>query len=170
MRWVLAALGVLLTAAGLVQVARAWQPRDSSVALEATQQQAYRAAEWMKDNLPAGGRVASFSAGLLGYYADNVRVINIDGLANSPQFIDHELVGHLLYVRGLTETDPLREYLRVEKIGYLANVDVVERIARSEFLGLMNPGGGTLLYEGDIPINWGAGEPERRMIIVELKQ
>lgn len=169
-RWGVAAVGVGLTVAGLVQVARSWQPRDSSVALEATQQQKYQAAVWMNENLPRDTRAASFSAGLLGYFFDTGRVVNIDGLANTPQFISDELIGHLLYVRDLASIDPIRDYLRTEQIGYLVNVEPVERIQRGEYLGLVDPGGGILLYRGDRPINWGPGEPEQRMIVVEITQ
>jgi hypothetical protein len=95
-------------------------------------------------------------------------VINLDGLANSPAFVQSELIGHLLYGYGLAETDPLRAYLRTEQITYLANVDTIDRIDRQEYLGLVDAGQAALLYEGDIAIFWGPGEPERRMIVAGI--
>jgi hypothetical protein len=166
--WMTAASGAVLVLAGTVQFARTWSPKDSAVPFEATQQQAHAAAVWMEEHLPPGARIASFSAGLLGYFAPDLRVINIDGLANTPDYVDSVLTGHLLNIRGLAAEDPVRAYLAEARIGYLANVDTVDRIDRGEYLGLVDPGGGLLLYRGDRPIQWGPDAPERRMIVVEL--
>jgi len=159
----------VLAAAGLALVWIRLLPRDYVVAPDGTQQEAYEAAAWMNENLPQDARVGSYSAGLLGYFSRTYRVINLDGLANTPQFAARELIGHLLYVRGLAAVDPLREYLLLEDIAYLANVDVVERIACGDYLGLVDSGRGTLLYQGDYAIFWGPAEPERRMIVVRIE-
>jgi len=168
LRWIPAGMGLVMALAGLMQFARFWAPVASTAPFEATQEQVYAASVWMEENLPAESRVASYSAGLLGYFSANVRVINIDGLANTPQFVHDVLPGHILYVRGLATEDPVREYLAAAHIGYLANMDSVERIDNGAFLGLVDPGGGILLYRGGRPILWGPEEPERRMIVVEL--
>ena len=160
--------GTLLSLAGLVLVWAHWLPHDYIVAPDGTQQEEYAAADWMNHNLPQGARVGSFSAGLLGYFGQTYTVINLDGLANSPQFVNSELIGHLLYVDGLAATDPIREYLRRENITYLANVDPLERINRGEYLGLVDAGQAVLLYEGDYAIFWGPAEPEQRMIVVRI--
>lgn len=166
--------GVFLAAACLLTViglARVWIPLLPAayvVAPDGTQQEAFDAAVWMNDHLPQGARVGSYSAGLLGYFGSTYRVINLDGLANTPQFAARELVGHLLYVRGLAAEDPLREYVLREGLSHLANVDFVERIERGDYLGLVDPGGGVLLYEGTWPIFWGPAEPERRFIVVRI--
>jgi hypothetical protein len=166
-RAAVAAAIALLAIAGLVTVWLRLAPREYA-ATDATQQAAYDAAAWMNENLPPGARVGSYSAGLLGYFGRAYTVINLDGLANTPQFASGELVGHLLYVRGLAAEDPLRAYLARENITYLANVDPLERITRGEYLGLVDAGGGVLLYQGDAAIFWGPAEPERRMIVVRL--
>jgi hypothetical protein len=163
-----AVAGTVLAAAGLALVWVRLAPGEYTIAPDGTQQEAYDAATWMNENLPQGARVGSFSAGLLGYFGRTYRVINLDGLANTPQFASHELVGHLLFVRGLATEDPLRAYLTREKIAWLANVDTVERIGRGEYLGLVDPGGGVLLYRGGHSIFWGPADPERRMIVVRL--
>jgi hypothetical protein len=163
------AVAALLALMGVAQVWTGTLPRPYVVAPDGTQQEAYEAALWMNAHLPEGARVGSFSAGLLGYFADCCRVINLDGLANTPGFIDEELIGHILYDRGLADQDPLRAYLRSEGIVYLANVDPKARIDRGEYLGLVDSGGGILLYEGDYPIVWGPGQPEQRMIVAEIK-
>jgi hypothetical protein len=158
----------VLAAAGLVRTWIPLLPGAYVVAPDGTQQEAYAAAIWMNDHLPQDARVGSYSAGLLGYFGRTYRVINLDGLANTPQFVEQEHVGHLLYVRGLSAEDPLRAYLLRENISYLANVDVIKRIARGDYLGLVDPGQGLLLYEGTWPIFWGPAEPERRVIVVRI--
>lgn len=168
-RRIAAGMAALIAVCGLVQYARTWAFRGYIVAPDGTQDQAYQAAEWMNHNLPPGARVGSFSAGLLGYFGETYRVINLDGLANTPAFIEEELIGHVLFDRGLAAEDPLREYLRSEQIEFLANVEPEDRIARGEFLGLVDSGGGILLFEGDQTIIWGPGEPEQRMIVVQIK-
>ncbi len=165
-----AAAAVVLAVAGLGLVWVNLMPREYTVAPDGTQQEAYDATVWMNESLPRGARVGSFSAGLLGYFGRAYTVINLDGLANTPQFASTELVGHLLYVRGLAAEDPLRAYLARENIIFLANVDTVERIARGEYLGLVEPGAGVLLYQGDYAIFWGPVEPERRMIVVRMDE
>jgi hypothetical protein len=161
-------VGTLLSVVGLVMVWAHWLPHDYTIAPDGTQQEAYAAADWMNINLPQGARVGSFSAGLLSYFGRTYTVINLDGLANSPQFVNSELIGHLLYVDGLAPTDPLRDYLRRENITYLANVDPLERVTRKEYLGLVDAGQAVLLYEGNYAIFWGPGEPEQRMIVVQI--
>jgi hypothetical protein len=163
-----AAVVAVFAAIGLARVWNSMLPSAYVAAPDGTQQEAYDAAVWMNDHLPQGARVGSYSAGLLGYFGRTYRVINLDGLANTPEFAARELVGHLLYVRGLAADDPLREYLVRETIVYLANVDVAERIGRGDYLGLVDAGSGTLLYEGTIAIFWGPAEPERRMIVVRI--
>jgi hypothetical protein len=160
----------MLAAAGLGMVWVHFLPSPYVEAPDGTQQAAYDAAAWMNGNLPQGARVGSYSAGLLGYFGRTYTVINLDGLANTTQFAAGELVGHLLYVRGLADEDPLREYLRRESIGYLANVDVIGRIESGEYLGLVDAGGGTLIYEGERAIFWGPAEPERRMVVVQVTE
>ncbi|MBN1439000.1 MAG: hypothetical protein JW929_06270 [Anaerolineales bacterium] len=163
-----ATAAALLMAAGLIRVWSDLLPREYSAAPDGSQQAAYDAAGWMNANLPPGTRVGSFSAGLIGYFGETYRVINLDGLANTPQFAAKELVGHLLFVRGLADIDPLREYLAREKIFFLANFDTAERIAAGDYLGLVGAGDGVLLYRGEKAILWGPGEPERRMIVVRI--
>ncbi len=158
----------LLSVVGLILVWTHWLPHEYVVAPDGTQQEEYAAADWMNNNLPPGARVGSFSSGLLGYFGRTYTVINLDGLANSPQFVQSELIGHLLYVDGLAATDPIREYLRRENIIYLANVDPLERINRGAYLGLVDPGMAALLYEGQYAIFWGPAEPEQRMIVVGI--
>jgi hypothetical protein len=72
-------------------------------------QQANRdAGHWMHDNLPADAVVASWDAGVVGYYADR-HVVNIDGVVNS-----------LAYYRTMGDGS-YTAFLRCERVGYIVN-------------------------------------------------
>ena len=48
----------------------------------------YRAALWINENLPDGVTIGAHSAGILGYFVENRRVVNLDGLINSVEYFD----------------------------------------------------------------------------------
>jgi len=168
----LSALGGILLAAGIVALAipfqRAWRPTQYTPDPAAAA--GYNGVRWMNAHLPHGSRVASYSSGLLGYFAEGYTVINIDGLANTLQFVESETRGHLLYLRGLASRDPLIEYLHQEGITHLANVEPEARIASGPYLGLVEAQAASLVYDGPEIIDWGPGEPLRRFIVVELTE
>jgi hypothetical protein len=39
--------------------------------------------QWLQTNLEAGSKVAVFNSGIVGFFAPDIRVINIDGLVNN---------------------------------------------------------------------------------------
>ncbi len=164
---VLGGLLLAVAVAGLgYRFERTWSP--ASFSPSPSEAAGYNGVLWMNAHLPLGSRVASYSSGLLGYFAEGYAVINIDGLANTPQFVENETRAHLLYVRGLAANDPLTEYLHREGITHLANVEPEARIASGPYLGLVDLQAGSLLYEGPELVDWGPGEPLRRFIVVEL--
>lgn len=65
----------------------------------------YEGALWAKGNLPADKTIWSGSAGILGYFSGH-RVINVDGLINSHDFLNNVLLKHqtALYVRSFDYT------------------------------------------------------------------
>ena len=72
-------------------------------------QQANRdAGHWMHDNLPPDAVVASWDAGVVGYYADR-HVVNIDGVVNSVAY--YRTMGDGSYTA----------FLRCERVGYIVN-------------------------------------------------
>lgn len=75
-----------------------------------TNDERYAAAIWMRENLPADAVIGSWNAGVLGYYSGR-RVVNLDGLVNSWDFVPYLRRGALpAYVVG-------------ERIEYLADTD-----------------------------------------------
>ncbi|MGD8450286.1 MAG: hypothetical protein PVJ57_00580 [Phycisphaerae bacterium] len=68
---------------------------------------------WFNERLPAGQRIGAFSAGLLGFFAPNHRVFNLDGLMNDVEYFEDYLP------RGWTEG--VQAYLRDKDIKYFAD-------------------------------------------------
>lgn len=162
------ALGCWTIVVGLRISLIGWEPHPYEPAPDQTQSEAYLGTAWMNANLPPGSRIGSFSAGLIGYFTENMHVVNLDGLANSPEFVNQEVLGHLLFLRGLAPTDPIVGYLSENGIGYLADVDPVDRIQSGNYLGLVQTGQARLLFEGKNPIDWGPSQPARKFIVVQM--
>jgi hypothetical protein len=163
-------LGCWTMAVGLRSSLRAWEPQHYDPSVNPTQAEAYLGIRWINANLPPGSRIGSYSAGLIGYFTNNMHVVNLDGLANSPGFVTQDVLGHLLFLRGLAPTDPIVAYLGGEAIGYLANVDPVDRVQNGPYLGLVASSQARLLYVGAGSIDWGPGQPLRKFIVVQLER
>jgi hypothetical protein len=66
---------------------------------------------WIREHLPPDARIGAWNAGQLGYFCDRT-VVNLDGLANDRQFLQH-----------LRSGAPIRSYLAAERIDYLIDVN-----------------------------------------------
>jgi hypothetical protein len=157
-----------MLAVGAFHTVEDWNPVAYDPTRNITQAEVYQGTLWMNSNIPAHARVGSFSAGLLGYFAFGYTVINLDGLANTPDFVAHLLPLHILYARELGPETPLRKYLTDTGITYLANYDPLDRIQSRSFMGLVTGKNSRLLYLGTQDILWGPGEPIRRFGVVEI--
>ncbi len=73
----------------------------------------YHVAKWINENLP-DARIASWNAGQLGYFTDNV-VVNLDGLINSKGYYNNVLRGN----------QTLSKYLRMSDVQFV--VDYMDR-------------------------------------------
>jgi hypothetical protein len=169
-RAVFIGLGCWTMLVGLASSLRGWELQSYDPAANPTQSEAYLGIRWVNGNLPPGSRIGSYSAGLIGYFAENMHVVNLDGLANTPGFVTRDVLGHLLFLRGLAATDPIVGYLKEEAIGYLANVDPVDRVQNGPYLGLVPTSEAQLLYVGKGSIDWGPGQPLRKFIVAQLRR
>jgi hypothetical protein len=159
-----AVLGGLVVALLVFRSSREWRPVGYQVMPDRTQEEVYQGVRWMNQHLPAGARAGSYSAGLLGYFAEGYTVVNLDGLANTPEFVQGELKGHLLFLRGLATEDPMVAYLDTAGIGFLANYDPTDRIAKGPYLGLAPSDRAELLYVGQGLIDWRDGQLRRFLV------
>jgi hypothetical protein len=72
-------------------------------------EESYLAAEWIDKNLPAGTRVGSWNAGVLGYYSHRP-VVNLDGLVNDFDYLTFR------------KENRVAEYIRREQLRYLSDM------------------------------------------------
>jgi hypothetical protein len=96
---ILVPLGVLL----IMQIEDVSDPNLRSIQLANRD-----AGEWIDQNLPADAVLASWDAGVLGYFADRP-VVNLDGVVNSVAFVDARDAGQL------------GPFLQARDVGFVAN-------------------------------------------------
>ncbi|MDO8430339.1 MAG: glycosyltransferase family 39 protein [bacterium] len=89
------------------------------------QLEAYNAALWARDNLPANVRIAAFNSGVLGYFSERF-IMNSDGLINNSAF------------EALKE-NRLWELFKKERIDYLMDYEITLTYRFKSFLGIENP-------------------------------
>jgi len=82
-------------------------------------------AQWLQDNLESGSKVAVFNSGIVGFFAPDIRVINIDGLVNNS-------------ARDAMEDRRLWEYA-IREADYFADMELYLTYRYYRFLGVENP-------------------------------
>lgn len=70
----------------------------------------YHTALWMAEHLPAEARLASWNAGIMGYFSERT-VINLDGLINGADYYHRVVVGPLTW----------EEYVREQEVDYIVD-------------------------------------------------
>ncbi|HEU5100112.1 MAG TPA: hypothetical protein VFU22_13885, partial [Roseiflexaceae bacterium] len=131
--------------------------------------EAWEADLWAEQHLPTGARVGSLSSGLLGYFMQDRTVINLDGLANSPEYVRTVWLHHLLYTHGLAQDGELWAYIRANDIQYIANPEWESGLGQRPFLEIIPPSNYEIVYRGQQLIQWGEPEGPRRYVIVKLR-
>lgn len=119
---------VIVLAAGLCAGLLLSSSRELRTALEApadavtsAEVRAYDTAYWLNEHVPDHSVVGAFSAGILGFYATDVRVVNLDGFVNGVDYLEAlrraafqeyvEATG-IRYIVDAFSGDPLTEGLR----------------------------------------------------------
>jgi 4-amino-4-deoxy-L-arabinose transferase-like glycosyltransferase len=143
------------------------QPRDFSPENE-YQHDAWEARGWMDKNLPKGTKVGSWSAGALGYFSDSAVVINLDGLANSPGFVDTVVRKSLLFELGLSKENVMWNYIKQNRIEYLADADFDSSLGTAPFLNIVPPENTTIVYKSSNLLDWHEARGPRRFVILRL--
>jgi hypothetical protein len=165
-----AARAVLFAVVGL-QVARgvyALHPQAYEVSPSSYQHEAWVAQSWMSANIQSGERVASANAGLLGFFVDGPVVVNVDGLANTAEFVRTVYRDTLLARRGLTTRNALWDYIRAEGIRYAADAEFARGLGTRPLLGAIPPANYQILYTSERPIDWRERGGLRRFVVARL--
>lgn len=132
------------------------------------QHEVWEALPWMRANVPKGAVIGSWSSGLVGY-ADDWTVVNLDGLANSPYYVNTVYRSFALHYRGLTNDNQLWEYVKSQRISYIADADFEIGIGKDSFFESIPPANYEVIYWGQSPMDWGERRGARRFVVLQLK-
>lgn len=134
--------------------------------------EALSGSRWLNANLHKGERVASWSAGVLGYFTTGPVVVNVDGLAASPGFVNTVLRQSYFYSHAPGSVhvgeNPLWSWLKQQRIQYIADAEVADSLNRRPFFGIVPVGHYTVVYRNPNPIDVGDGRV-RNFVVIELK-
>ena len=133
------------------------------------QHEVWEALPWMRTSVPRGAVIGSWSSGLLGYFADDWTVVNLDGLANSPWYVSTVYRNFALHYRGLTTNNQLWEYVKSQRISYIADADFETGIGKDSFFQSIPPTNYEVVYRGQFPMDWGEKRGWRRFVVLKLK-
>jgi hypothetical protein len=131
---------------------------------QALQMEKWEAAGWLNEHIPPGSKVGAWNSGLLGYFAAGPTVVNLDGLANSPAFVESVYRNDLLFRHGLSGENALWQYIQEQGIRYLADLQDLAGIDEVRFRGVVPEANFRVVHEVEHTINWGTG-PKRMMIV-----
>ena len=126
------------------------------------------AAQWINENIPVNARIGSWSSGVLGYFTKDRPVVNLDGLANSPEFVKTVFIGGVPYGRSLSPQNTLWDYMQKTNIHYLADSEFESKLENAPFFACVPLGHYKVLYRGNERIDWHEKNGIRRFTIVEL--
>lgn len=131
--------------------------------------QAWEAKDWMLKNIPARSLIGCFSSGILGYWMENYRVVNLDGLINSPDFVRNTLPNYILFKNNLSNTNLMLEYLNNNKIDYVADAWFDISIYSKYFMEVIPKKNYKVIYEGSHRIDWKEPRGRRIFYVIKLK-
>ena len=126
-----------LLVVGVAHTARDHRPLAYDADARLVARGGYDVSRVLGDELPAGARVGCWNAGLIGWVADGPVIVNIDGLANTPEFVP--IAAQEVLVRhGIEDELALLGWLEEQGIDYLVDLHPVDGAA-VPFYGVIPP-------------------------------
>jgi hypothetical protein len=156
---------ILLVSWITVSVALFWiemGPRPYVPGTKAWKSQVWDAVPWIEANIPKTDVLGAWAAGLLGYILNGHTVVNLDGLANSSEFVERVHKNQQLYSRGLYPHNAMWEYIQRRRIRYLAQTVPVP-LGKS-FWGVPMDNL-ELVYDPGVNLTWSPGTASRFLIV-----
>ncbi len=126
--------GVVLVTA-LISTASTLRPRSHDPDSTLMTRGALDVARALSERLPAGAKVGSWNAGLIGWMADGPMIVNLDGLANRPDFVPIA-AQEVRFRHGLDEGLELLGWLERNGVEYLVDLQPID-VADEPFYGVI---------------------------------
>ncbi len=143
-----------------------YQPKN--VARTTFANEVWNAKGWIEKNLEPHQRIGSWSSGLLGFYLDKYSVVNLDGLINSPEFVEKVIPDKILIQNQLSDKDVLWEYVKKNNIKFLAEPLFVNQKNNLLLHEMMPEADYRIIYEGKELIDWDEPEGLRKYFVIQL--
>lgn len=133
-------------------------------------QAAWEALEWMNAHLPPRTRVGSWNAGMLGYFSERAVVVNLDGLANSVDFLDE-----VVRIDAVPSDDPRRDsailrYAEQQGIAWFADAVEGAELGREPFYQLIPSNRYEVVFRGTRDVIWDRRRATHVMAVVRLRE
>lgn len=130
--------------------------------------ESWKAKDWINSNIK-NIRIGAWSSGILGYFTnENITIINLDGLANSPDYASKIYSNSILYNFELTNKNLTWDYIKKMGIRYIADASFISNTGSKYFLGAIPPNNYKIIYESG-NINWNELSGPRTYRIIKLK-
>lgn len=160
----LVVLSILLTVNFLWQMYPKVYEEDSSF-----NSQAWEARNWMLNNLNKSEFIGCWSSGILGYWMEGYKINNLDGLINSPDYVRKIIPNFILFQNELTNQNLIWNYLKKNKIKYIADAWFNEGNYSNYFHWAVPEKNYEIIYIGSKLINWNEPQGPRRYCVIKLK-
>jgi len=159
-------LALLSLASMAAQLApQSWREEDGAVA-----KASWDTIDWMNQNLDPGSLVGSWNAGIFGFFADGPVVVNLDGLANSAQYLEEVVREETLYRLALTEDNATLRYLEREEIALLVELQPIASLEKEPFAGVI-PAERYELVQQSEPVAYPGQPPDTHaVVLVRVKE
>lgn len=129
--------------------------------------EAWKAKNWIINNIDENAVLGSWSSGLLGYYLNN-KVINLDGLINSNEYAKKEVFNFICYQNKLTNINLVYKYIKENNISYVAEAWFEKKINSQDFHWVIPIENFKIVYKGDSIINWNEKSGNRIYYVIKL--
>ena len=159
-------LGVSVLLVGLIGAAGALRPRAHEPSSPAMARGAFDVARAMSERLPPGARVGSWNAGLIGWVVDGPVVVNLDGLANRPDFVP-VAAQEVLFRHGIEDRLTLLDWLEQSGVEYLVDLQPVDG-PEEPFYGVVPPDRVTLVLRSTPVRHWSLVDRDYAVTLVRL--
>jgi len=158
------AIGAAVLLVGLIGTASTNKPRTFDPTSPLMARGAYDVARSLSEHLPPGTRVGSWNAGLLGWMTEGPVIVNLDGLANRPDFVP-VAAQEVLFRHGIDDHLDLLAWLERNDIEYLVDLHPIKGL-KQPFYGVVPADRVSFVLRSTAVDHWTLGGLDHAVILV----